>query len=470
MTTQNVLKSLRSRGAATVLVGIVALSCLAIWWASSPKALATEGELTAAYYANATLSGTPVLVRSESTINFKHTSAQSPAPGIAPTQYSVRWTGKVKAPEDGVYKITTDSDDGIRVWIDDQLIVNSWTSHALMQNSGSIFMDAQKAYSLRVEYYQGLAGAKAALSWHGPGTDGLTLIPSSAYSTTASAGSPVGKPLHVYNGGISPEELAKRPTAITGQPTANWIGGWTGNGDPAAAVDAIATDAATKGMLATFVLYNIPSRDCGGYSAGGAGSVDAYKAWVRQFATGLGKREAIVIVEPDSLAQLDCLNDTDKARRLENISDAVNVLAADTGAIIYLDAGNPTWINASEMAARLANANVAKARGFALNVSNFSRTVDNVYYGTQVAAKIGSKPFVIDTSRNGQGPAENNEWCNPAGRGLGAKPNTATGDVLVDAYLWIKRPGESDGTCSGGPAAGQWWQAYAEGLVSRANY
>ncbi|MCC3773203.1 glycoside hydrolase family 6 protein, partial [Streptomyces sp. UNOC14_S4] len=52
-------------------------------------------------------------------------------------------------------------------------------------------------------------------------------------------------------------------------------------------------------------------------------------------------------------------------------------------------------------------------------------------------------------------------WCNPPGRALGTPPTTATGSPLIDAYLWIKRPGESDGTCRGAPPAGHWWADYA---------
>lgn len=97
--------------------------------------------------------------------------------------------------------------------------------------------------------------------------------------------------------------------------------------------------------------------------------------------------------------------------------------------------------------------------------------------------------FVIDTSRNGQGPwvapagvypdAEN--WCNPPGRGLGVRPTTDTGNALVDALLWIKIPGESDGQCFRGlggpedpergmvdPAAGQWFPEQARELIEMA--
>jgi endoglucanase len=70
---------------------------------------------------------------------------------------------------------------------------------------------------------------------------------------------------------------------------------------------------------------------------------------------------------------------------------------------------------------------------------------------------VGNAHFVIDTSRNGTGYAPEYEWCNPPGRKIGTFPTTDTGDPLIDAFLWLKRPGESDGACNGGPKAGVFW-------------
>jgi len=120
------------------------------------------------------------------------------------------------------------------------------------------------------------------------------------------------------------------------------------------------------------------------------------------------------------------------------------------------------------MAKRLKQAGIAKAHGFSLNVSNYNRTADEVAYGTKLSKATNGKHFVIDTSRNGQGPAPDNEWCNPPGRALGERPRTTNlPSKRVDALLWIKAPGESDGTCNGGPPAGQWWRDYALGLIER---
>ena len=122
------------------------------------------------------------------------------------------------------------------------------------------------------------------------------------------------------------------------------------------------------------------------------------------------------------------------------------------------------------MANRLSKANVSVARGFSLNVSNFERTSNSIDYGKDLASRVGNKHFIIDTARNGLGPSPDNQWCNPPGRALGEKPGAATADPLVDAYLWVKPPGESDGSCNGGPSAGQWWPEYALGLAQRATY
>jgi endoglucanase len=109
---------------------------------------------------------------------------------------------------------------------------------------------------------------------------------------------------------------------------------------------------------------------------------------------------------------------------------------------------------------------VGRAQGFSLNVSNFNATSDEVAYGESISARIGGKHFVIDTSRNGNG--SDGQSCNPPGRALGTPPTAATGYPLVDAFLWIKIPGESDGPCQGGPPAGTWWPAYALELAEDA--
>jgi endoglucanase len=257
---------------------------------------------------------------------------------------------------------------------------------------------------------------------------------------------------------------------IAGQSQADWIGDWVGTSEVAASVDRRVDTITAAGALPVLVVYAIPGRDCGGYSAGGVGTPEGYQAWVREFAKGLGGRRAAVVLEPDSLALINCLSAEMQQTRLSLLADAVAVLTTG-GAQVYLDAGHSAWVPADTMAGRLSAAGVAGARGFALNVSNFRLTSDEVGYGRDLSQRLGGKSFVIDTSRNGLGPASGTDaWCNPSGRGLGVRPNVATSHAEVDAYLWVKRPGESDGTCNGGPVAGVWWTDYAVGLAERAGW
>ncbi|MFZ1250444.1 MAG: glycoside hydrolase family 6 protein [Candidatus Microsaccharimonas sp.] len=252
---------------------------------------------------------------------------------------------------------------------------------------------------------------------------------------------------------------AGRPETISSQAVATWLGDWSGDVQSIAASKVSA--AVSQNKLAVLVAYNIPGRDCGSYSAGGSASADSYKAWIRQLAAGIGQNKAIVILEPDALAQIDCLSPTDQASRYSLLADAVNVLATQTKAFIYIDAGHSKWISAGTMADRLKKANISQARGFSLNISNFISTNKNTVYGNSISAATG-KTFVIDTSRNGNDA--NGEWCNPRGRALGASPTTSVGGN-VDAYLWVKVPGESDGNCNSGPSAGVWWEEYAQELI-----
>jgi len=255
---------------------------------------------------------------------------------------------------------------------------------------------------------------------------------------------------------------------IAAQPSAKWFGDW--NTDVRADVDRAVGTAAIAGTVPVLVAYNIPQRDCGGFSAGGSNNPDGYRAWISAVATGIGARRAIVILEPDALAGMDCLSATDQTTRTSLIKYAVNTLRANGGTSVYIDAGHSHWHSASTMATRLINAGVATANGFSLNVSNFYYTSEQATYGDAISALAGGRHYVIDTSRNGLGSAGDALWCNPDGRALGDRPTTATGRSLADAYLWIKVAGESDGSCNGNPAAGTWMAEYALGLAQRAAY
>jgi endoglucanase len=245
---------------------------------------------------------------------------------------------------------------------------------------------------------------------------------------------------------------------------AQWMDGKIA--DVFTAVNNAVTTAAAVGTAPVLVAYNIPQRDCGGLSAGGSTVAD-YKGWIAAFANGLAGRRSIVILEPDALTQMDCLSAADQATRVSLIQYALAVLKTQANVAVYLDGGHSAWKSARDQANRLIRANVSGADGFVLNVSNFQLTSNSVAYGKAVSDLIGGKHFVIDTSRNGLGPTADSQWCNPAGRALGNPSTTFTSDPRADAYLWIKPPGESDGSCNGAPTAGIWWADYALGLAQR---
>jgi endoglucanase len=221
--------------------------------------------------------------------------------------------------------------------------------------------------------------------------------------------------------------------------------------------------AAREGRTALFVAYDIPHRDCGQHSAGGAADADAYRQWIDRFADALGDGRALVILEPDAVAHIvdGCTPGEYHDERERLLSEAIVRLKRQPRTTVYLDAGNPSWIpDPEKLVGPLERAGVAHADGFSLNVANFQTDTVSKEYGVRLSGRLGGKHFVVDTSRNGNGPLEG-VWCNPPGRALGTPPTTATGEPALDAYLWIKRPGESDGECGGGPAAGRWWPEYA---------
>ena len=302
-----------------------------------------------------------------------------------------------------------------------------------------------------------------------------------------------------------------------------------------------------------FVLYNIPGRDCGGYSAGGAQTTSAYVAWIDAIVSTVRDHEAIVILEPDALANLpvDCGYDptgqltVDRYAQLRHASDTLSALPRTR---VYLDAGHSRWHSVGTIASRLVQAGVSNTSGFYLNASNYQPTPALTQYGTWISSCIAfandpseggwrlghydycasqyfpanaddystwpltdewyannlSGPpqspthFIIDTSRNGQAHASNSpsdptyansppgrmtlyaqppynqpaniigtlaggSWCNLRGAGVGARPTADTGNPLIDAYLWIKIVGESDGPCNAAGGARAWdYNVYTE--------
>ena len=178
---------------------------------------------------------------------------------------------------------------------------------------------------------------------------------------------------------------ARRLQEMANVPGSVWLTDGTPADVEAATADTIAA-AEHDGAVPVLVAYDIPQRDCGLYSSGGAADGQAYRAWIDGMAAGLGQAQAVVVVEPDGLSgtPTDC-GQTDKYGRLSLIKYAADHLATDLNASVYIDAGNGNWNPPATTAARLVEAGVQDVAGFALNVSNFQYTVNSDIYGTWVA-------------------------------------------------------------------------------------
>lgn len=254
--------------------------------------------------------------------------------------------------------------------------------------------------------------------------------------------------------------LAARPTAYWLVPERDAVD------EVRAKVITLTDEAREQDAILALVVYGLPDRDCGGQSAGGLES-RRYTEWIAEIAAGIEQSAdvgVVLILEPDSLAQAsNCGSVDDRAAVLQS---AIAMLQRER-TWIYLDGGNSRWLSAAKMAAALNRVGLDRVRGFALNVSNFIDSTEETAYAHDVIAALRAEGVsdvhaVIDTSRNGSGA--NGQWCNPPGRTVGAVASSF-GDDVVDTNLWIKPPGESDGRCNGGPAAGQWWGANAVELT-----
>lgn len=278
-------------------------------------------------------------------------------------------------------------------------------------------------------------------------------------------------------------EDARQMDRLAAMPIARWFGERAVPADITSYVQA----ADKAGQLPVLVAYNILNRDCGKYSAGGAKDIETYRNYIAMMAQAIGNAPAVVILEPDALSQIDakrndgqpCLSEAEKETYIQLTKFSVETLKRQPNTVVYIDAGNSGWMpDAEAMGNKLLRAGVELADGFSLNVSNFRPNDETLAYGNDISRRIGDKHFVVDTSRNGLGAYDNPydpayNWCNPPGRALGHYPTTETGKELVDAYMYIKIVGESDGAdpdpqhCFGGPSAGTWMPEYALGLVQR---
>jgi cellulose 1,4-beta-cellobiosidase len=315
---------------------------------------------------------------------------------------------------------------------------------------------------------------------------------------------------------------------VAAYPTATWIVMNSFVEKVPKVLDAAAKQSGSDGkpVLSAVVVYNLPNRDCAAKSSSGEltvenGGEQRYKTEfidkIAAYFAKYPKQRIVVFLEPDSLPNL-VTNVTQKncaaAEQAYKSSIAYAITKfAMPNVSVYLDIGHAGWLGwegnrqkaASVYKEVLAQAGGAdKIRGFVTNIANYNTVnsldgkklgpsnpcPDELTYAkklTEAFAAVGitGKKFVIDTSRNGKPTRSTwSSWCNVKAAGLGPRPQ-ASPDPLLDAYFWVKPPGESDGTsdpkspradssCRSGdsmpdaPEAGEWFQSYFIELVKNA--
>ncbi|KAF1939315.1 cellobiohydrolase-like protein II precursor, partial [Clathrospora elynae] len=282
-------------------------------------------------------------------------------------------------------------------------------------------------------------------------------------------------------------------------------------------------------QIAALVIYDLPGRDCAAKASNGelaVGQLSTYKTEYIDPIVAIFKKYPNVaislIIEPDSLPNLvtniDLQTCKDSASGYrDGVAYALKSLNLPNIAM-YIDAGHGGWLGwndnlkpgAQELAAvykaagspkqvRGISTNVAGWNQFDLTPGEFSQTSDAQYnkaqneklfvslFAPELTTAGMPSQAIVDTSRNGVSGLrlEWGDWCNVNGAGFGVRPTSTTGASLVDAFVWVKPGGESDGTSDTSakrydsfcgkadafkpaPEAGAWNQAYFEALVKNA--
>lgn len=156
-------KATDNLGAATTSTAVnVAVTAVGV----PPPVTGSGTGLLAEYFTNVDLTAPSAVVRVDSTVDFAWLDATIPAPGIGASNFSVRWTGEVVAPVTGAVTFSTSSDDGVRLWVNNQRLVNNWTGHGATIDTGApIQMVSGQRYPIRLEYFQGGGGKEIKLRW-----------------------------------------------------------------------------------------------------------------------------------------------------------------------------------------------------------------------------------------------------------------------------------------------------------------
>ena len=157
--------------------------------AAAPAAQGDEGWL-ASYWNNTTLSGAPILTRIDPDVNFNW-GLGSPAPEVGVDNFSARWTRTVQIPAAGQYRFTLNSDDGARLFVDGELVINAWYDHGPSRTFAATRTLSAGSHELRVEYYERRGAAVVRFGWQPTG--GSPVAPAPTPLPPPSAKLPAGQ-------------------------------------------------------------------------------------------------------------------------------------------------------------------------------------------------------------------------------------------------------------------------------------
>jgi uncharacterized protein (DUF1800 family) len=159
------------KAARMLLLGMAALSVVSFPIGAVTPAAASGTGLYGEYFAAKDLSGPIKLRRTDRQINFEW-AERSPSAELPVDEFSVRWIGEVEAPATGDYTFATLADDGVRLWVNGEKLIDDWNLHSpTAQRGTAIQLTAGQRYSIRLEYFQNSGDATAKLLWAYPGQE-----------------------------------------------------------------------------------------------------------------------------------------------------------------------------------------------------------------------------------------------------------------------------------------------------------
>lgn len=246
------------------------------------------------------------------------------------------------------------------------------------------------------------------------------------------------------------------------EPIATWLGEWLGGTDQVmATVQDITTKAAAANQMPVLVSYNIPDRDLGQFSAGGAPTTAAYQAWIAAISQGVADRPAVIILEPDALPGVPDMPRQQAEERLAMLHQALQFFGAhNPNAYVYVDAGNSKWLSTSDLVKLLKSVyeGTNQQPRISLNVSNARPVPELAEYFKQVNALYGGNlKALFDIGLSGAPtPPPVDDWCNPRGARHGTLDDAVFNPTSSTEQLMVRPIGESSGECDkGDPEAGQ---------------